>query len=383
MRALAFVLALFPLSSQGQWVPRPLTDAVAHGLVHAPITRAMVIFDAGAGKTIQGTTKAEYCVEAMRLCVPRGARLEFLVDTEGTSRLSKVISPRPFSAWGLRFAANRPVTTGYAYQQADRLPVEGTLAAPMEIEGMSVTGEAMFEIVDGGPSRFRFGVLARELVWQGWRIPVGYRLDVRAMAYGRWAAEKTRAAKEGVLMELEAGTDPVLSSKAAGVTSSPDALSVQLVGALTRGEMTFAPGLLAVRIFPEGERHYTGASALPLQVGVLHVPAGSQVNWCERAGLQSVRGLRLLEIGGHEVGEVRLVRRGEANGKPCEAGEVLGFDFVLPPQGCGCGGVAPPPPPHVRLGLSGEPLDSASRLELEVHDLRKTTPCQPCRGVRP
>jgi hypothetical protein len=103
MKTPLLVLVLVAGAAQAQGVHRPLTDADALALTHVALKRAEVVFDAGAGKTVQGVLVKRLCIEAMALCAPEQSAVELLVEANGQVKLRSVTSPRPFSAWGLEF----------------------------------------------------------------------------------------------------------------------------------------------------------------------------------------------------------------------------------------------------------------------------------------
>ena len=340
--------------------PGRLSDAQAKAQTGASLGRAAVAVDGGRWRQVTGTLRAEYCVEADQVCVPPGASVTFLVDEHGAT-LQAVTSPKPFSGWGLRFAAGREVRTGAQPGALARGPLTGTVTDVLERDAARVTGDVVVDVADGGVDAVRIGTLAAPLTHHGWKLPAGTWVDLATPGIRFEVRDAKAPAAERV-----GPPDHFPKTARQGYVTGEDAARFMLDTPYGVADgLTFAPGALTLSTRPGGARRYSGVLAAPLAIGGLRAKPGAAVTWEADAGVIGAS----IDFEGLGTPFVEVVRGAD--------GGMTGFTFEVEPQ-CGCGGF-PRPPRRVRLSLDGKPLDGISEQVLA----ERPRACPPCRGKVP
>ena len=360
------------------------TDAEASTLLAAPVTNAVREYGG-----VTATLAERHCFGDV--CLPAGAT----VSTKITGKivtLTKANSPEEFVAFGARFTAHSE------FWVSDGRVAEGTLAAPLSIDGFQVTGPVVVRM--GRKPGLLEGTLAQPATFHGWSVPAGFRLSMRVP--GEWGAEATEAAEPTAVM-VRQKKEAEAPSRARVVREAHLWREVELVEPLRVGALTFGPGSWAVTFMPDGQRLYSGTLASPVEAGVLQVGPGAFVYWCDRDGLQEAQGAEAPPFGpaddpaapftiegfSFSAAQVRVLHAGKAvegyKAETCTRGALTGYELELGGLSCFCGGAGiDRTRPHLELDAKGRVTSSSRTLRQEVEAAHAPCRCAPIPpGVPP
>ena len=370
---------LLPLLCLARLAMAQATDAEGSQLLQTPVTNAVREYGG-----VTATLAQPHCFG--EVCLPAGAKVNAKVSGK-TVTLTHASSPEEFAAFGARFTAHSE------FWVSDGQVAEGTLAAPLSIDGFQVTGPVVVRM--GKKPRLMEGTLVQPAKFHGWSLPAGFRLSLRVP--GEWGAEATPAAEPAAVMvrqkqEVEA------PSRARAVREALLWREFELVEPLRVGALTFGPGSWAFMLMPDGQRLYTGTLAAPVEVGVLQVGAGAFVYWCDRDGLQEAQGAEApllappdvpaapftIEAFSFSAAHVRVLRAGKSvrgyKAETCTRGALAGYEIDLGDRVCSCGGAAAGSRPHLKLDARGRIIGSSRTLRQEVGEAH--APCG-CPAIPP
>ena len=313
------------------------TDAEASTLLETPVTNAVREYGG-----VSATLSQPHCFGDV--CLPAGSRVSTKVAGKIVT-LTRARSLEEFTACGGRFAANSE------FWVSDGQVAEGTLAAPLTLDGFQVNGPVVVRM--GKKPRLMEGTLVQPAQFHGWSVPAGFRLSLRVP--GEWAAEATPAAEPTAVM-VRQKREADGPSRARAVREARLWRELELVEPLRAGALTFGPGSWAVTFMPDGQRLNTGTLASPVEAGVLQVGAGAFVYWCDRDGLQEAQSPEAasfeppgvpvtpftIEAFSFSAADIRVHRAGKAvaghKAETCTRGAVTGYEVDLGGPVCSCGG---------------------------------------------
>lgn len=324
-----------------------------------------------------------FCFKRPEFCATPGMKLTLWTQYGALVALQAIESPKPFTLFGVRFAAKSKV------ELVDRQLVRGRLEEPLEVDGRLVKGQVELQFQEQKLLHAQVGTLAREAVIEGWKLPAGYSFDLQNLPSGSWVLKGPEGAAPAVWV---GEASPGIPTKAIAITQWRDdqgAKNLQLELATTEkiGGLEFGPGSITF-LQLDKVNALRGVVNAGFERGAVKAPRGSYVVLCE-GELQTVKTEDVaVRVGSFVTSKLDAVRERSPSGwrndlygqkvlDECSEGALLGYTFL--PQYCEpCDG-SRKVPSLVVVDLNGEPRDAESKAMLVAFPSSKKLTCARCR----
>ncbi len=276
---------------------------------------------------------------------------------------------------GVTLAAKHPFKIG---EMSGREPfVQGTLAAPLTVDGITVRDAVLFT-APGGTVRLFDAILAKATVFREWRLPAGTRLY--RPADDTWMFEAPRGGFATALAPFHGErVDRVIRAD-----SSPTTTDFTLV-------RPHRPSGTALAFRTLEMDHQTGCvsgSVAAQRFSIFAWPQSARVTLCGGALVAAATddGVSRLQVGRWFGTEVIAGAAGSSppqrGTNPPPTGPIAGYWIQVDPASCDSGGPRPPPvsPDHwIWVDRKGNPTTDEDRIELASLAAK---PGRPCSRVR-